>query len=173
MIADFNLDGHPDVAVSNTLGGKVAVYLGNGDGTFTAPIPTTSRNALYSAAADLNEDGKPDLVLGGDGLKLFLGNGDGTFQSPETVYSSYGPVKIADLDRDGRLDIALTATNGSEQSDLVVLQGQGDGTFRQTIFFATGSQFPGFFVLRDLNGDKTPEAILSSGTVLLNTSRRR
>src|SRR5262249_22790159 len=163
-----------DLAISHAFSSKVSIFLGHGDGTFDSPLTISSPDALYLAAGDLNADGKPDLVAGGGYvLNLFLGNGDGTFQSPNTVYSNYGPVKVGDVDRDGRLDIVLS----SGFAALAVLHGQGDGTFRQTLEFPTGSQFVGDFVLRDLNGDGVPEAIAddisNSLTVLLNSSRRR
>jgi hypothetical protein len=118
-----------------------------------------------------------DFVLGGEGLKLFLGNGDGTFQVPQTIYSDYGPVKVADLDRDGRLDITVSGLLNFD--GIVVLRGNGDGTFGSGAEFPTGSLINGYFALSDLNGDAKPEAIVSTGghtyslTVLLNTSRPR
>ena len=181
-MADFNLDGNPDLAIlsnSPQEGSTIGIYLGHGDGTFDRPLTIEYFNPQVAAAGDLNQDGKPDLVVGGDSLKVFLGNGDGTFGSPETVYSDYGPVKIADVDRDGRQDIVLD----SNYAAFVVLQGQGDGTFRPAREFPTGSQtifndVPIFnFVLNDLNGDGTPEAVVGSFylnlTVLLNTSHPR
>src|SRR5205814_6688743 len=119
-------------------------------------------NPIYSAAGDFNQDGKVDLVVSDDSLKVFLGNGDGTFQSPQTIYSENGPVKVADLDQDGRLDVAvlLDDTPGGEGSfgGLVVLRGKGDGTFGSGAEFPTGKTNNRFFTLSDLNGDGQPEA---------------
>jgi hypothetical protein len=65
-LADFNGDGKLDLAVIASVGnGGVDVFLGNGDGTFTpqAGSPfTTGTNPGFVAAADVNGDGKPDLV---------------------------------------------------------------------------------------------------------------
>jgi hypothetical protein len=175
VAADFNGDGNVDLALFNTFGDDVGIYLGNGDGTFAPPLTTIINNPVYSAADDLNEDGKVDLVVGGDGLRLFLGNGDGTFQTPETIYSDYGPVKVADLDRDGNRDVIVSGP----KDGVVVLRGRGDGTFSSGLEFPTGNFINGFFALSDLNGDARPEAIVSTGsytnwlTVLLNTSRPR
>ena len=73
-----------------------------------------------------------------------------------------------DKDAGGRLDIVVSGNFAV----LAVLRGQGDGSFRPAVEFSTGgSVFP--FVLRDLNHDKLPEAILGDGntlTVLFNTS---
>ncbi len=124
----------------------------------------------------MNRDSKPDLVVGGGNrLNLFLGNGDGTFQPAQTVFSNYGPVKVADLDGDGNRDVIVSGP----QDGIIVLRGRGDGTFSSGLQFPTGSLINGFFVLSDLNGDARPEAIVSTGsytswlTVLLNTSRPR
>ena len=89
--ADFNGDGNLDLAVFNVGSDTVGIYLGQGDGTFASPLRIRTSNPIYSAAADLDGDGKVDFVLGGSGLKLFLGNGDGTFQPAQTIYSGSSP----------------------------------------------------------------------------------
>jgi FG-GAP-like repeat len=173
IASDFNGDGNLDLAVSNTFGGTVGVYLGRGDGTFEPPLSISSPNPVYSAPGDFNQDGKPDFVLGGDSLKVFLGNGDGTFQPPQVVYSEYGAVRVADIDGDGRQDIAVSKNFEA----LAVLRGKGDGTFHPAREFPTGSQFTGDFVLNDLTGDGLPEATVSNVgdvlSVLLNITSQR
>ncbi len=79
--ADFNLDGNLDLYA----GGDV--FLGNGDGTFVLHATYTGSTGIASAAAaDLNGDAKPDLVIAqGNGLAVLLGNGDGTFQTPSAL----------------------------------------------------------------------------------------
>jgi VCBS repeat protein len=111
--------------------------------------------------------------VSGSDTEVLLGNGDGTFQAPQTVFAESGFLKVGDLDLDGRTDIMIELSGTS----LVGLRGQGDGTFRPPVEFLTGD-FPtvSAFVLRDLNGDGAPEAIVSNSfdslTVLLNASRR-
>ena len=99
--ADFNRDGKSDLAL---LGTDLLVYLGNGDGTFTAEAPLTLPpnfiNGGELQAADFNGDGKLDLVIAGvqstggtdtRAIWLLTGNGDGTFNAPTMVASLATP----------------------------------------------------------------------------------
>src|SRR5262249_39671141 len=160
-----------DVALCNAFGDTVGVYLGQGDGTFGPPLMIGTSAPVYSATGDVNQDGKADLLIGGNfSTTLFLGNGDGTFQAPQSIYTDYGPVKVADLDGDGRVDIAVSPQNFN---GLVVLRGRGGGILGTPVGYPIGSFSNGYFLLSDLNGDAKPEAIVSDGvfgtlTVLLN-----
>ena len=78
-IADFNGDGHPDVAVVLQSCG-VSVLLGNGDGTFQAQTLLPGCPGFAIVSADFNRDGHLDLAA--DGTFVWLGRGDGTFQKP-------------------------------------------------------------------------------------------
>ena len=89
-VADFNGDGHLDfaVALQGSNFGSLDVYLGDGTGhfTFSANYSYGSRNGGISIRiADVNGDGKLDLIVGNGGydgtITVLLGNGDGNFQS--------------------------------------------------------------------------------------------
>src|SRR5262249_28282607 len=58
---DVNHDGNSDLLYSDFLTGT-ALLLGNGDGTFGAPVQIQPRNGPALAVADLNADGNPDVV---------------------------------------------------------------------------------------------------------------
>ena len=79
VAGDFNHDGKLDLALTVNPNG-VAVLLGNGDGTFAAPMiyPTDDLPSGLNMA-DLNGDGKLDLIATANKVDVFLGNGDGTF----------------------------------------------------------------------------------------------
>jgi hypothetical protein len=89
VIADFNRDGKLDLAIPAG-SQSVAVLLGNGDGTFRAPIYTFDGNGVGLASADFNGDGKPDLAaIGASGIAILLGNGDGTFQTATFISTEF------------------------------------------------------------------------------------
>ncbi|HZU29428.1 MAG TPA: FG-GAP-like repeat-containing protein, partial [Bryobacteraceae bacterium] len=135
VIGDFNGDGKPDLAISLQSGGGVNVFLGNGDGTFSAPVNYSVPNAYRLAVADFDGDGISDLVVTevsgavSGAVQVLLGNGDGTFLSPSTAATTGGgPVGVAvgDFNQDGRPDIA---TVNAAVGTVSVLLGNGDGTF--------------------------------------------
>jgi hypothetical protein len=127
-IADFNGDGIPDI-VSAPHGG-IAISLGNGDGTFAAPlVPNVDSGDGINAfgVGDFNGDGITDLVVDDEDtgkLTVLLGKGDGTFAAGQTLLFSTISIAIADFNGDGKLDMALA---GSSQT--TILLGNGDGTF--------------------------------------------
>jgi len=155
--ADLNRDGKLDLVVLsgdiNVTGTAVAqAFLGNGDGTFGAPLSIGSGLEVRQfAVGDFNADGYPDLVFSNvqNGPQLFLGNGNGTFQGPVSLYSGFPTGILAgDFNGDGKLDLAFT----NDQSQLIILFGNGNGTFQPgptTPFLFSGDTL----VATDLNGD--------------------
>ena len=157
--ADFNGDGKLDL-VACTYDPQARAYaidlaLGNGDGTFSSPTRISTGFCNRLGAADVNADGKLDLLFStADGLWVYLGNGDGTFninnpgRSP-APFSNRAPL-LVDLNRDGKLDIALAVQAGG----IAVALGNGDGTFGTfTNFSISGGSEPIQVVSADFNGD--------------------
>lgn len=85
--ADFNADGHPDLAVVNLHNGTVGVLLGTGTGSFGAQTAfAVGQLPLSLAVSDFNEDGHLDLAVAnqlgaspGTAVSVLLGTGDGGF----------------------------------------------------------------------------------------------
>src|SRR6266478_1183948 len=88
-IADFNGDGKLDIAVANSGSASVSILLGNGDGTFRAPVQIlASQFPISVAVGDFNTDQKLDVVIGDqrvETLDVILGKGDGTFPPTQTI----------------------------------------------------------------------------------------
>jgi len=87
--------------------------------------------AAYSAVADVNRDGKQDLIVSNlnGNISVLLGNGNGTFAAPRTIAALGGgsyPIAIADFNHDGIAD--LVVLNPIKQSVSIYL-GYGNGTF--------------------------------------------
>ena len=106
---------------------------GHPDPLFSAPCLSfdTGSNPYSVATADLNADGRPDLVVANYGsgtVSVLLGNGDGTFGAKTDFGAGSDPqsVAIADLNGDGRPDLAVANWGSNTVS---VLLGNGDGTF--------------------------------------------
>jgi hypothetical protein len=112
---------------------------------------------LAGAVADLNGDGKPDIVISEidkSNVAVLLGNGDGTFQ-PRVEYSvgltgsSPDSVVVGDFNGDGKLDVAVRE---DQKPFLTLFLGKGDGTLGTAVNYAIESN-GGQLVAADFNGD--------------------
>jgi len=135
--------------------------LGNGDGTFQSPVTYATNGYTPSSivVADLNGDGKQDLVVGSSGpsVSVLVGNGNGTFQPhmdyvtdntstpyPSAVQSPY--VVVGDFNQDGKRDLVVVVRHPTSRTlrcrggyncyyfynyvpKLSFLAGNGTGTF--------------------------------------------
>ena len=138
----------PISRLKTTVSGTVSVFLGNGDGTFKPQVTyTVGTEPEGIAAADVNGDGKLDLIVTNTGIddstvSVLLGNGDGTFQPQCLKYATAsGPagLVVADFNNDGKLDIATSNYYGDNVS---ILLGNGDGTFQAEVTYAAGKSTP-------------------------------
>jgi hypothetical protein len=135
------------------------------------------------AIADLNGDGKPDVVVAnwcivydftgcpeGASISVFLGNGDGTFQ-PAVTYASGGfyaiSVLIADVNGDHKADVVVAHGCGSLPAicpmtgSVGTFLGNGDGTFQPVQIAGTGG-LTLFMTVADVNRDGKPDAVVAN-----------
>jgi FG-GAP-like repeat/Transmembrane protein 131-like N-terminal/Abnormal spindle-like microcephaly-assoc'd, ASPM-SPD-2-Hydin len=153
-VGDFNHDGRQDVAVATAGSYTIAVSLGNGDGTFKAPVFYTVGGVPTSiAAAPLTASGNLDLVVANaltSNISVLLGNGDGTFQAAKNANTSADPtfVCLGDFNGDHILDLVV-----ADSPYVSVLLGNGDGTFRAPIDNSSLPTYIPGLAIGDFNGD--------------------
>jgi hypothetical protein len=169
-VADVTGDGKLDVVLQGNVATQavVAVLVGNGDGTFQAPVLSTFQPACCgdypefrgpAAVGDINGDGKADLVLCdilNGALYILLGNNTGSFILSSQIQNyAEGVAYLLDLNGDGHLDIVATDNLGA---GFFVLLGNGDGTFQNAVIYK-GQPGTGTLLLADLDGDGHPDMI--------------
>ena len=172
-VADFNLDGKLDVAVSDFQKNTISILLGDGSGGFAAPVVLAAGTSPFGLiAGDFDRDGVVDLAAaeygtvgpGGD-LRIFKGIGDGTFQTGGSypLGGNADDLVQADFNHDGKIDIAIGIYNSNTQ--VAVFLGDGRGGFAQS------ASVPGYasitrLAAADINGNKTPDLLFLMGDYL-------
>jgi hypothetical protein len=165
--ADVNHDGNLDLVVANS--SAVSVLLGKGDGTFGAPIGSSGPGNGILTVGNFNDDDRPDIAItlppnpsgnsSATSVTLLLGNGDGTFLATNRYYNAPDAISLAqgDFNRDGKLDLAVTAQNSDGYGNLIsILLGNGKGVFWAARNFSTDSNnyiWPQGLTVGDWNGD--------------------
>jgi hypothetical protein len=133
---------------------------------------TTVTGASNPAAADLNQDGKTDLVIedsSQDGILTAFGNGDGTFAAQSSLIPTSGfpslNINLSDLNGDGFPDVALMVSDlTTEAEDLSILLNDGKGNFKNVTQITGLLPYSYAPISIDLNGNGLPDlAFLSSG----------
>jgi hypothetical protein len=184
VIADVNGDGKADIvatagtqAYGTLTSGQLLVYLSKGGGTFSAPVAVTNvTNGQDAVVADVNKDGKPDIVMlasdatsGVFSLSAYLGKGDGTY-GPAVSSSLKGQymvgLAIADVDGDGKADVLIGACCGNTLSSIAY--GNGDGTFGTNFGLSIGPS-TNEVAFADLNNDGRPDLLLASNKTLVTS----
>jgi hypothetical protein len=117
-VGDLRGDGRLDIVTLNSSGRfSATVLLGNGDGTFQAPLQVNAGRAPSAVAiADIDGDGIPDLLVAnqtGGAVSLLAGNGDGTFGAPVRFAVGGRPTALAvqDFNGDNVPDVAVLNAN--------------------------------------------------------------
>jgi uncharacterized protein (TIGR03437 family) len=136
-IADFNLDGRPDLIKASAANGTLTLYLGAADGGFLSPqlAPISIDTPTAVLQGDYDGDGKPDVVVLSASLfsepsaRIYVGNGAGAFTAKPTLLlpDLVRAAAVGDFDSDGNLDLAIVTATQAGTSTLSALRGNGSG----------------------------------------------
>ena len=168
---DFNGDGKLDLAVAEAGGSTtVSLLLGNGNGTFQAPLQIPAGGeALSIAAGHFHNPNILDLVTldeGQNSVTVLLGNGNGTFKPPVSYPVGQGPssVAVGDLRGNGITDLVVT---NADDNTVSVLLGNGNGTFRPAVNYSmtdntSVADFPNFVTLGSLRNNGPLDIVMTN-----------
>jgi flagellin-like hook-associated protein FlgL len=162
-IADLNGDGNNDIVSGMGTSNQIAVFLGNGDGTFQERQTSASTNRYTNIIfADVNNDSNLDVIIlrnraVSNGFYVHTGNGDGTL-NPHQSYiepqpsDNTGGIRVGDFNGNGFVDVVYTTY---DQREIRVRLNDGTGSFGPTQIYSLGEIVTGVEV-----GDFTNDGIL-------------
>jgi hypothetical protein len=196
VVADLNSDGLPDLLTVNSSSNSLSVLLNTVTPNAAAPnfagtgfdfqfVGGSPWFALPIAAADINGDGKPDLITGGDGQHILVainttapGAATPSFTAPVpfAVGSLPSSLTMADINGDGKPDVIAVNNLDGTASVLINTTPPGAMTpsFAAQQTFATGTS-PYEVTTADVNGDGKPDLVIENlgdrtVSVLINTT---
>lgn len=171
-VGDFDGDGDDDFVVIGYVYLKydfLRVFLGAGDGTFTAAGDHYGMSYFDVTVADVDTDGRADLVGSSyaGNFAVLRGNGNGTFAAPQLWHSDHvWDIAAGDFNRDARVDVVMFG--GDSSNDLQFIAGTGAGTFDTYRAWLPNAPIPYFdfynghtfqTTAADMNDDGAPDVV--------------
>lgn len=165
---EFTGDGKDDL-ISLSTTGPLQLFVGDGGGGLDPSSKTAADGCdpFLGQAADLNEDGRLDLVfscLSDKSLRVAFSKASGGFEpanTPLKVFLTVPSITVADYDGDHHLDLGIYSPS---EAAFIVLKGDGAGSFVQGSV-AKPPQGPSgrtSAVTGDFNSDGKPDFLLAS-----------
>lgn len=180
-VGDLDRNGSPDIVAANAASGKLEILFTQaraGAATACQVLGWQQRRSAVAVPApralriaDLDNDGKLDLAaIGGDGLYLFYGDGRGNFtahpQNPMVAQSGLGGLQLADVNRDGGLDLVLGKPDGATNEVVVVPRSRLEPRqYASSCTVAVGRPAD-FVIATDLDGDGRTDLGIASRVTL-------
>ncbi|MBI2929471.1 MAG: VCBS repeat-containing protein [Verrucomicrobia bacterium] len=158
---DLNGDGRADLITANRTSDDLSVLLGNGDGTFqTETRVATGDSPGALALTDLTGDGRLDVIVSHLSFyhAVLFNDGSGQFTPQTPAFAEGGEnVVLADMDRDGRLDL-VTPAGSSHIISYGLLGGRFDTRSQVTIPRLS----PPDLEIADVNADGQLDVLLAN-----------
>jgi hypothetical protein len=164
-VLDLNGDGFPDIATANRIESSVSTLLNDGTGAFltSVSISTPAAGETAASAADMNEDGLLDLVIGSfesHDVQVLLADSKGGLVPHSRVGAGRGVwmIMTGDVNEDGHADVV---TSNSGDNTVSVIFGDGAGGLLLSDSYASES-FPLAVDLGDIDGDGDLDMVSSN-----------
>jgi gliding motility-associated-like protein len=168
---DFNNDGDLDLVVCSPSNSNFSLLLGNGSGSFAAPVSFTAGTQPQGiSTGDVNKDGNLDVLVSHigppDDVYVFRGNGSGDFVAPLTIAvtaASAYDISVGEFNGDSNPDFALSTGNNSVQ----IWQGNGQASPTFTLTETITGVFSASSVdATDVDGDGDVDVLVDPGYAL-------
>lgn len=164
-LTDWNRDGRPDI-VAVSPAGDVKLFEQDRSMSFVQVAETTTHEAAGIAVADMNGDGREDIVVFGVGITVWSAPAaDGRLGEPWTVVEASRAARggaVADVDADGNPDVVVVSWNPDEL--MMLAHGDGRGGFDRTSWYPSPS--PGDIqgadaAVADVDGDGLLDVVVA------------
>jgi hypothetical protein len=169
-VNDFNNDGQVDIAVANSGGNNVGIFLANGDGTFRSQKTYTTSPGTYPVSiiiGDFNQDNLLDIATSNydtNNISILIGHGNGSFAAP-TMHSTgidsnpFG-MAVGDFNNDNKSDIAVV---DSSTNNILVLIGYTMIQSENPPTYSTGAaSLPNQIAIGDFNNDTQLDLVVAN-----------
>jgi hypothetical protein len=172
-ISDFDGDGKPDIAVTNSYTNTISAFRNTstpGNISFASKIDAMTGLQPWSIAiTDIDGDGKPDAVVTNNAgstitaLRNTSASGSISFSINLEYTAGNGPVGVAtaDINEDGKLDIAVANSTSNSVSIYRNMSTSGGVSFAEKVDYTTGTG-PSILAIADIDGDGKPDIVMTN-----------